>query len=98
MEELYADYFKTHELFRRELDNLVQELTAAKKRADAAELRAQKAENMICRVNYASFAKLKAQEDGHRKENEKQQRVNESLLARCEDLEKRWEFVRREFM
>lgn len=42
---------------------------------------------MVYRANDAGFARLKAQEDIYKKENEKQQRANQSLLERCQELE-----------
>ena len=87
-EKLYADYVKTHDEFRKELDNLAHELDAAKKRAIAAELRSQKAENMVYQANNANFTKLQMQADRHKKENEKEQRETRSLMTRCHLLER----------
>ncbi len=87
-EKLYADYVKTHNEFRRELDNLTHELDAATKRADAAELRIKKAENMVYQANNASFSKLRTQQDRHKKEHETQQRENRSLMTKCYALER----------
>lgn len=88
-EKLYADYVTTHEEFRKELDNLAHGLNAAKKRADAATLHIQTAENIVYQANNAGFAKLKVQEDKYKKENEAHRRANRLLVIRCHTLERK---------
>ena len=85
---LYTDYIKTHDEFRRALDNLAHELDAANERAHAAELRTQKAENTVYQANNARFAKVQTQGDRQKKENERQQRENRSLMTQCHVLER----------
>ena len=99
-EKLYADFINTHKALREELDHLARELRAANERANEAELRARKAENMWYQANTANFRKLKELEDKHRVEIqnkarkyqmletslENQQRRNKALEMRCKDL------------
>ena len=100
VEKLYADFISTHKALREELDHLTHELRTANKRANEAELRARKAENMWYQANTANFRKLKELEDKHRVEIqskarkyqtleinlENQQRRNKALEMRCKDL------------
>ena len=99
-EKLYADFIRTHKMLRGELDHLTRELRAANERANEAELRARKAENMGYQANSANFQKLKEVEDKHRVEIqskarkyqtlemnlESQQRRNQALEAQCKAL------------
>lgn len=91
-EKLVAEFFQTHQDFRRELDNLAEKLHSANKRADAAELRAQQAENEVYRANNAGFAKLKLSSDNHQKELQKEKSLHHSLQVRCNEMEQsiRW--------
>ena len=80
-EELYADYVRTHKVLRGELDNLSHELCAANERANTAELRARKAENMRYQANVASFQMLKELEDKHRIDT-REQRCGHNMLQK----------------
>ena len=86
-EKLFADYAKTHEEFRNELDNLAQKLKNANKRADAAELRSRQAENKVYQANNAGFAQLKIQGDNYQKDIQRYQTWYTSLKIRCDALE-----------
>lgn len=86
-EKLVSDYIKTHKEFRKELDNLSHELEVANKRAERTELQVQEAQDMVYRANNDAFAKLKTQEDIHKKEKQRQQLEYKSLRTRYDTLE-----------
>lgn len=100
VDQLYADFIRTHHALRIELDNLTHKLHTANNRAKDAESRARKAENTTYQANNAHFQKLKELGDKHRVEMqsmvgkhqtleinlENQRRRYRVLEARCEDL------------
>ena len=86
-EKLYTDYVKTHYEFRKEPDNLAQELHTANERADAAEVRIQQAENNAYQTNKVAFSQLKQQGDFYQKEFQKQQNLNTAFRIRYDALE-----------
>ena len=86
-EKLFADYAKTHEEFRNELDTLAQKLKTANNRANAAELRSRQAENKVYQANNAGFAQLKIQGDNYQKDIQRYQTWYTSLKIRCDALE-----------
>lgn len=86
-EKLYTDYIKTHYEFRKEHDNLDQELRTANERADAAEVRIKQAENHAYQTNKVAFSQLKQRGELYQKEFRKQQNLYTSLRIRCDALE-----------
>ena len=86
-EKLFADYVKSQEAFHKELDNLSHELTAANRRANEAELRAQEAENKTYRANSINFARLKESTDKHESDLRDKEREYRGLATRCNRLE-----------
>ena len=102
LEKLHADFIRTHQALRIELDHLTHELLAANQRAkDAkllaanhrakdAELRARKAENTAYQANNAHFQKLKELDDKHRAEMQ-------SMVGKYRTLEINLENQRRKY-
>lgn len=76
----WYDYVKTHEDFRRELDNLLYRLDAANKRANTAELQSQNTDRLVNQAKEVGLAKLKMQEDDFK-------RAYRPLKIRCDALE-----------
>ena len=90
-EQLYADYVKNHEAFRKGLDNLIQELCAANQRADVAELQAvqaQEAANKGYQANFANFKRLKELEESYKADVQSKERRNRMLERKFDEQER----------
>lgn len=83
-EQLYADYVKTHDAFRTELNNLALDLDAAKMRAKMAEVRAREAENMTYKAKNANFTQVQQLTQNHRADIQAQKR---KLRIHCKAFE-----------
>ena len=86
--ELYTDFIQIQEVLRKELNNLIHEIHATNKRANAAELRAQKAENEVYRANNDHALKAIRMADEHKSDKNILERQHRSLENRCNDLER----------
>ena len=96
-EKLYADYVKTHKVFRRELENLIDELCTANERADAAGLRAvqaQEAANKGYQANYANFKRLKELEESYKADVQSKERRNRLLERKLDEQERELKALR----